>query len=81
MNPKFLLLGAVGLCVALVAGCNDAQQGATAPPPVPQSLDTAQVLVLAQQSSEADTPIAVDAGALTLAGTSETSTPIAVSAL
>ncbi len=86
MNTKRLFLGAVGLCAGLVAACHDDHNGASAPPPPPpppasKSLDTAQVLALAQQSSETSTPMAVDGGALTLDDTSETSTPIAVNAM
>jgi hypothetical protein len=47
----------------------------------PQSLDTAQVLALAQVTSEASEPIVVNGGALTLNDTSETGAPIAVSAM
>lgn len=43
------------------------------------SLDTAQVLALAQVQSETASAFAVDDGALTLDDTSESTTPIAVS--
>lgn len=86
MNRKLLLLGALGLTAVLAAACNDhdnnksppATQSAPPPPPAPLSLDTAQVLVVAQQTSESSTPLAVNGGALTLNDTSETSTPIPV---
>jgi hypothetical protein len=48
--------------------------------PQPQSLDTAQVLALAQKPSETATPLPVDAGLLVLNDTSETSEPITVNA-
>lgn len=83
MTSKRLLLGAVGLSAGLVAACHDDHHGASPPPPpaTSQSLDTAQVLALAQKSSETSTPIAVNGGALTLNDTSETSAPIAVTAM
>jgi hypothetical protein len=42
------------------------------------SLDTAQVLALAQVTSETTTPFTVNGGELVLTDTSETSAPIAV---
>ncbi|MEP6884626.1 MAG: hypothetical protein ABJC66_07745 [Gammaproteobacteria bacterium] len=84
MNHKLLLLGALGLTAALVAACHDRTAATTpppAPPPTSQSLDTAQVLALAQHTSETASPIAVNDGALTLNDTSETTTPIAVAAM
>jgi hypothetical protein len=82
MHTKRLLLGVVGLSAGLVAACHDDNQGAATPtPPASQSLDTAQVLALAQQTSEMSAPIAVNGGALTLNDTSESSAPIAVNAM
>jgi hypothetical protein len=84
MNTKHLLLGVVGLSAGLVTACHDDNQGAAMSAPIPpaaQSLDTAQVLALAQQTSETSTPIAVNGGALTLNDTSESSAPIAVNAM
>jgi hypothetical protein len=83
MTTKRPLLGAVGLSAVLVAACHDDHHRGSPPPPAPtsQSLDTAQVLALAQQSSETNTPVAVNGGALTLNDTSETSAPIAVTAM
>jgi hypothetical protein len=86
MNRKFLLLGALGLAAVLAAACHDhdnnnpptTQAPPPPPPPAPLSLDTAQVLVVAQQTSESSTPLAVNGGALTLNDTSETSAPIPV---
>ena len=53
------------------------------PPPSSsnQMLDTAQVLALAQQSSETSMPFAVNGGALTLTDTSETSEPASVNGM
>lgn len=85
MNYKTFLLGVVGLSAAWIAGCHDDHNGASNNPPPPptsnQSLDTAQVLALAQQTSETSTPVAVNGGAITLNDTSETSAPIAVNAM
>ena len=77
-----LLLCAVGLVAGVVAACHDNNKPAPPPPaPTSQSLDTAQVLTLARQTSETGVPIAVDGGALTLNDTSETSAPIPVNAM
>jgi hypothetical protein len=82
MNHRILLLGMLGLAAGLVAACHDDQHHSPAPvPPASQSLDTAQVLSLAQKTSETDSPISVNGGALTLNDTSETSAPIAVTAM
>ena len=82
MKYKPVCLGALGLVAGFAAGCHD--NNAASPPPVmqaPESLDTAQVLALAQVTSEVTSPIAVNGGALTLNDTSETSAPIAVNAM
>ncbi|MDP9013007.1 MAG: hypothetical protein M3O41_10200 [Pseudomonadota bacterium] len=82
MNYKRFLIGVVGLSVGLIGACHDDHHGAPTPPPTTsQSLDTAQVLALARQTSETSTPIAVNGGAVTLNDTSETSAPIAINAM
>ena len=83
MNFKIFVFGAVGLAAGMVAACHGDRHSAPnpAPPPSTQSLDTAQVLSLAQQASETSTPIAVNGGALTLNDTSETSAPIPVNTM
>jgi hypothetical protein len=72
----------VGLAAGLVGGCGGQQGsgGTAAAPPVSnsQSLNTEKVLAQAQVSSETTTPYSVDAGALTLTDTSETSEPISI---
>jgi hypothetical protein len=86
MNRKLLLLGALGLTAVLAAACHDNDHNnppatqSTPPPPAaaPLSLDTSQVLVVAQQTSESEVPLAVNGGALTLNDSSETSAPITV---
>jgi hypothetical protein len=86
MKSKFLLIG--GLCVASVmTACHNNNDGSsTTPPPTAtppptmsgMALDTAQVLALAQVTSETSSPIAVNGGALTLSDSSETTAPISV---
>ncbi len=85
MNRKLLLLSVLGLTAVLSAACHDHNNNPPPQPPPPPpstslSLDTAQVLALAQQTSETAAPLAVNGGALTLNDTSETSAPIAVTA-
>ena len=80
MNSNLVLLGIV-LTTALIGGCDGDRSAPKPVPPTSQSLDTAQVLVLAQNTSETSTPLAVNGGALVLNDTSETSSPIPVSAM
>jgi hypothetical protein len=44
-------------------------------------IDTAQLLSLAQATSETSTPFAVDGGLVTFSDTSETSAPISINAM
>jgi hypothetical protein len=82
MKSKSVFLGAVVSVAGLSAGCHDNNEASPAPVvQAPQSLDTAQVLALAQVTSEASAPIVVNGGALTLNDTSETSAPIAINAM
>ncbi len=84
MNRKTTLCFAVGLCAGFLAACgnnNDHPNTSLPPVPIPQSLDTAKVLALAQQSSETASPFAVDGGLVTLSDTSETSSPVAIDAM
>jgi hypothetical protein len=88
MKRTTVMTTAVGTCLGLVSACGGGNDnavsgqsgtvGTTAPAPATQSLDTAQVLVLAQRTSETDSPFAVDGGLLTLSDTSETSEPISI---
>jgi hypothetical protein len=57
------------------SGASSSSSGATM-----QSLDTAQVLALAQVQSETTDPFAVDGGALTLDDTSDSTQPAMISA-
>ena len=82
MNHKLLLFSTLGLTAVLVAACHDHDHAASPAPPAPPtsvSLSTADVLALAQHTSESDAPLAVNGGKVTLNDTSETSAPIPVS--
>jgi hypothetical protein len=83
MKSKILYLGAVGVAAIVVAACHHDDDNGSPPNTVTttstaQALDTAQVLALAQQTSETSTPFAVNGNALTLTDTSETSAPVSV---
>ncbi len=87
MKSKILILGAICTASSMLASCGGNDNGSstgstTTPPPTTNSsamaLDTAQVLALAQATSETSTPFAVNGGALTLTDTSESSAPITV---
>jgi hypothetical protein len=84
---KSAALTAAVLTAAGMSACGGGSggQSAASPPaqttpaaPQPQSLDTAQVLALAKQSSETAAPFPVDSGLLVLTDTSETSAAITV---
>jgi hypothetical protein len=86
MNLKTPLFFGLGICAGFLAACgNNGQPNASLPPvPVPQTpqaLDTAQVLALAQKSSETALPFAVNGGLVSLTDTSETSSPITIDAM
>jgi hypothetical protein len=81
MSSKLFSLAALSLTAALTAGCGGDHSAPPPAPPTSQSLDTAQVLLLAEQMSETTAPFAVNGGAVTLNDTSETSAPIAVNAM
>lgn len=84
MKSKLAILAGGALAASLVSGCGGGSSGNTmTPPPTPPpssnlALDTAQVLALAQQPSETQSPLPVDDNGVTLTDTSETSSPIAV---
>ncbi len=64
---------------SLMTGCGPrGEMAQVSPPPTGLSLDTAQVLAQARQSSETDAPYTVDGGALELTDTSDESQPIPV---
>ncbi len=83
MKSKILSIGCIGAAVLVAAACHHDDNGSTPPATTPpassaMALDTAQVLALAQATSETSSPLAVNGGALTLTDTSETSAPIGV---
>jgi|HubBroStandDraft_1064217.scaffolds.fasta_scaffold1752646_1 hypothetical protein len=85
MKSKLAILAGGALAASLVTGCGGGSSGGgtMTPPPTPPpssnlALDTAQVLALAQQTSETESPLPVDDNGVTLTDTSETSSPIAV---
>lgn len=87
MKSKLLSIGAWCAAASLLAACHhDNDASMTTPPPTStpppamsgMALDTAQVLALAQVTSETSSPIAVNGGALTLTDSSETTAPISV---
>jgi hypothetical protein len=86
MKLKITLIGAAAIAAAALSGCggdNSQASMPTAPPPTPvgQQLDTAQVLALAQKTSEVSTPFVVDGGMLTLTDTSDTTDAISVNGM
>jgi len=85
MNLKMPLFFSLGICAGLLAGCTNDHPSASLPPvPVPQmpqALDTAQVLGLAQKTSETANPFMVNGALITLTDTSETSSPVSVDAM
>jgi hypothetical protein len=86
MNSRTLILSVVSLSAGLlVAGCssNSSTPAATAAPTPPVSqtttqADTSQVLGIAQETSEVDTPFVVNGGAFTFTDTSDTTNPIPI---
>lgn len=82
MKLKLAPLAALGLTAVLVSACDDGGKTGSMPPAsTVQMLDTAQVLTLARQTSETAAPFKVDAGALVLTDSSDTSTPINVNVM
>ena len=86
MNSRTLVLSAVGLSAGmLVAGCSSNSSAPTTtvapPPPVSQTTtqaNTSQVLGIAQETSEVDTPFVVNGGAFTITDTSDTTDPLPI---
>jgi hypothetical protein len=87
MKSKIFLVGALGAVAVLAAACGgsdgDSASSTTSNLPLPApttttQLDTAQVLALAQVTSETSSPFVVNGGAVVLTDTSETTAPIAV---
>jgi hypothetical protein len=74
--------GSISACGGGGGGGNNGQAMATAMPPPPsvtnQSLDTAQVLAQARQTSETRSPYPVNDGALVLTDSSDTTEPVSI---
>jgi len=71
----------IGVALGLLSGCGGRSDTAgMTPQPIStgMQLDTAGVLAMARQTSEVNSPIPVDGGAVTLTDTSETAEPISV---
>ena len=85
MKLKIALLGAATIAAAALSACGDHNSEASMPTPTPtpttQQLDTAQVLALAQKTSEVSTPLEVDGGMLTLTDTSDSAEAISVNGM
>ena len=82
MKQRTAIVGITAVLLgASISSCGGHGSGVTTTPPSPptgQNLTTAQVLTLAKQPSESTEPFAVDAGALTLTDTSDTSEALTV---
>jgi hypothetical protein len=83
MTAMVALSALTGLGLTACGGGNSTggTSVAPSPPAMAQQLDTANVLALAQKTSESSTPFQVDDSALTLTDTSETSTAIMVNGM
>jgi type IV pilus biogenesis protein CpaD/CtpE len=81
MKRKTALIGAAALAAASLVACGDHPGMSVPTMPTAQALDTAQVLALAQKSSEVSVPIQVNDGALTLTDSSESAEAISVNGM
>jgi hypothetical protein len=86
MKLNIALIGAAAIAAAALSACGGGSSQASmpaTPPTMPagQQLDTAQVLALAQKTSEVSTPIVVDGGMLTLTDTSDTTDAVSVNGM
>jgi hypothetical protein len=87
VKHRMAILGVAALAAGSFSACGGGGGGqalVTAMPPpsaTSQSMDTAQVLASAGQSSETLSPYPVNGGALVLTDTSDTSEPVSVNGL
>jgi hypothetical protein len=91
MKRKLAIMTSVGLAAGLVSGCGGGDHGQASMggssggggsgTPSSVSLQTGDVLTLAQKTSETAAPFAVDGGAVVLTDASDTATPINVDAM
>jgi hypothetical protein len=83
---RMAILGVAAVAAGSISACgsggNNSPAAVAAMPPPPattnQSLDTAQVLAQARQTSETSSPYAVNDGALVLTDTSDTTEPLGI---
>ena len=80
MKHRIAILGVAAIAAGSMSGCGGNGQAAAMPPPgmTSQSLDSAQVLAQARQTSETSTPYPVNDGALVLTDASDTTEPITI---
>jgi hypothetical protein len=83
MKYRMAIVGAAAVAAGSISACGGGgggQAAATTPPPglTSQSMDTAQVLAQAWQSSETSSPYPVNGGALVLTDTSDATEPVSV---
>jgi hypothetical protein len=89
MKPWIAIIGAGACAAVLMSGCDgggssggsvssSAPQPATTSTATGMTLDTAQVLAQARETSETSEPYPVNDGAMTMTGTSDTSEPLAI---
>jgi hypothetical protein len=87
MKLNIALIGAAAVAAAALSACgggdNSQASMPSTPPTMPttQQLDTAQVLALAQKTSEVSAPFEVNGGMLTLTDTSDTTDAISVNGM
>jgi hypothetical protein len=81
VKHKMAILGVAAITAGSISACggDNGQAMTMSPPPiVNQSLDTAQVLAQARQTSEISAPYTVNGGALVLTDTSDTTEPVSI---
>ena len=81
MKHTIAILGVAAVAAVMISACGgDNGQAVMSPAPstTSQSLDTAQLLAQARETSETNSPYQVNDGALVLIGTSDTAEPISV---
>jgi len=81
VKHKMAILGVAAIVAGSISACGSGDNGlAMSPSPgvTSQSLDTAQVLAQARQSSEISSPYPVIDGALALTDTSDTTEPVGI---
>jgi hypothetical protein len=85
MKHRIVIFGTAAICSTLISACGgDGGARVATAPSVPnittQSLDTAQVLAQARETSETSVPFPVNKGELVLTDTSDTTEPLTFTA-